>query len=456
VASWECPAAGPGLLTQSQMRPPCPAGLGVVMAETKLVVESREQLWSLLIEAVQIEHMIMCQYLYACFSLKTEPDEGLTAEQADAVARWQETITGIAIEEMLHLALAANVMSAIGAAPSLSRPNFPRHSEYLPAGVQFALLPFGEAALTHFLYLERPEGMERVDAAEFVPTAAVLAPVGETELMPRAQDFVTVGHLYRGIEQGLEHLAGRLGERVLFVGSPRAQATPDRFRWPQLVAVTDLASARQAIDEIIEQGEGARGDWRPAHYGRFFNIWNEYQQFREQDPSFEPARPVMPAFTRQPFDIDEPQPLLTDPLTLRVGELFNLGYEVLLQTLTRFFTHTDETDKQLDALVQAAFGVMSGVLRPLGTALTRLPVGPENPGRTAGATFEMYYQMGNFVPWRQAAWVLLCERTAVLSQQCVETVTRHGDPGTISSAAKTAADITGELAGHLPHDLRPS
>ena len=43
------------------------------MAETKLVVESREQLWSLLIEAVQIEHMIMCQYLYACFSLRTEP-----------------------------------------------------------------------------------------------------------------------------------------------------------------------------------------------------------------------------------------------------------------------------------------------------------------------------------------------------------------------------------------------
>src|SRR5262252_7733973 len=67
------------------------------MAETKLVVEHREQLWGLLIEAAQIEHMIMCQYLYACFSLKTEPDEGLTAEQADAVARWRETITGVAV-----------------------------------------------------------------------------------------------------------------------------------------------------------------------------------------------------------------------------------------------------------------------------------------------------------------------------------------------------------------------
>jgi hypothetical protein len=274
--------------------------------------------------------------------------------------------------------------------------------------------------------------------------------------MPRAQDFLTVGHLYRGIEQGLKHLARKLGEPVLFVGSPRAQATPDRFRWPQLVAVTDLASAYAALNEIIEQGEGARGDWRPAHYGRFFNIWNEYQRLREQDPSFEPARPVIPAFTRQPFDIDEPQPLLTDPLTLEVAELFNLGYEVLLQMLTRFFTHTDETDKQLDALVQAAFGIMSGVLKPMGTALTLLPAGPENPGRTAGATFEMYYQMGNFVPWRQAAWVLMSERTAVLSRQCAETVTRHGDPAVVSSAAKAAADASDQLAGHLPHDLRPA
>ena len=119
------------------------------MAETKLAVQHREHLWSLLVEAAQFEHLIMCQYLYACFSLRTEPDEGLTAEQADAVARWQETLTGIAIEEMLHLALVMNVMTAVGAAPSLSRPNFPRHSEFLPPGADFALLPFGADSLTH-------------------------------------------------------------------------------------------------------------------------------------------------------------------------------------------------------------------------------------------------------------------------------------------------------------------
>jgi len=426
------------------------------MAETRLVVEHREQLWSLLIEAAQIEHMIMCQYLYACFSLKTDPDEGLTAEQAEAVARWQETMTGIAIEEMLHLALVMNVMTAIGAAPSLSRPNFPRHSQFLPPGVEFALLPFGADALTHFLYLERPEGMERMDAAEFVPAAPPPEPVGQAEVMPRIQGFSTVGHLYRGIEQGLSDLADRLGQRVLFVGEPRAQATPDRFRWPQLIAVTDLASAHAALDEIIEQGEGARGDWRPAHYGRFFGIWNEYQKLRQQYPSFEPARPVMPAFTQQPFDIDEPQPQPTDAVTREVAELFSLGYEVLLQVLTRFFTHTDETDEQLDALVQAAFGLMTGILRPLGTALTRLPAGPENPGHTAGPAFQMYYQMGNFVPWRDAAWVLLSERAAVLSRQCAETGTHDGVPVAVSSAATTAAAISAQLAGHVPQDLRPA
>jgi hypothetical protein len=44
----------------------------------------------------------------------------------------------------------------------------------------------------------------------------------------------------------------------------------------------------------------------------------------------------MPAFTQQPYDIDQPQPQPTEPLTRRVAELFNLRYEVLLQVLTRF------------------------------------------------------------------------------------------------------------------------
>src|SRR5262245_35501855 len=228
------------------------------MAEPVIVIESREHLWYLLMEASQLEHMIMCQYLYATFSLKQGVDEGLTEEQAAAVARWRGVLGAISVEEMLHLALVANVMTAIGAAPTVGRPNFPQRSGYFPPTVQLDLLPFGEAALTHFLYLERPEGMERMDAEGFVPTAPPDDPLAPDEALPRAQDFATVGHLYRGISQGLTHLVDRYGERAVFVGSPRAQARPELFRWPQLIAVTDLESAHAAIEEIIVQGEGAR------------------------------------------------------------------------------------------------------------------------------------------------------------------------------------------------------
>jgi Ferritin-like len=424
------------------------------MAEPKLVVENREHLWYLLAEASQLEHMIMCQYLYAGFSLKQDAGEGLTAEQAAAVARWRQVLRGIAVEEMLHFALVANLMSSIGAAPVLARPNFPQRSNYFPPGVLLDLLPFGDAALTHFLYLERPEGMERQDAEGFVPGAPPHEPVELGEALPRVQDFATVGHLYRGIADGLSHLVSRRGEGAVFVGPPRAQATPELFRWPELVAVTDLRSAHAAIEEIIEQGEGARGDWQSAHYGRFLGMWEEYSELRRQDPSFEPARPVIAAFTRQPYDVPLPQPVLTDPVAQAVAELFSLGYEALLQMLTRFFTHTDESDEQLGLLISGAFGLMTGVLEPLGSALTRLPAGAGHPGRTAGPAFEMYYQMGNFVPAREAAWAVLSERVAVLADRCARAGAAQALPDAVSTAAESAASIAAQLAAHVPAGLR--
>ncbi len=44
--------------------------------------------------------------------------------------------------------------------------------------------------------------------------------------------------------------------------------TANQFmRWPELVAVADLASAQRAIEEILEQGEGPRGaPGRPDHH----------------------------------------------------------------------------------------------------------------------------------------------------------------------------------------------
>jgi nitroreductase len=429
------------------------------MSEPRVVVAHREHLWWLLAEALQLEHMIMCQYLFAEFSLKAGVAEGLTAEQADAVDGWRGKFRGIAIEEMLHIALVANLKSALGIAPALGRPNFPQRSGYFPAGVQLDLLPFGDQALDHFLFLERPEGMDRQDASEFVTTAAPRDAVDEHETLPRGQEFATVGHLYRGIADGLRTLAARLGEGALFVGSPRAQATPELFGWPQLVPVTDLGSALAAVEEIIEQGEGARGDWQHAHYGRFLSVRQEYDALRQADPTFEPARPVLGAFLRQPFDIPTPRPVITDPRARQVAELAGLAYELTLHVLLRFFTHTDETDEQLHVLVDTSLALMARVLQPLATELTTLPVGPAHPGRTAGFAFEMYYVMGNMTPHREPSWALLAERTHILAHRCRQIAADRdaaGDPcPAVHEAAEQARTLAASLTAHVPGALRP-
>jgi AraC-like DNA-binding protein len=85
------------------------------MAEPRVVVAHREELWWLLAEASQLEHMIMCQYLFADFGLKRAVDEGLAREQPEVLARWSRTLHQIAVEEMLHLALAADLLREPGA-----------------------------------------------------------------------------------------------------------------------------------------------------------------------------------------------------------------------------------------------------------------------------------------------------------------------------------------------------
>ncbi len=44
--------------------------------EPEILIGSREQLFHLLAEASEIEHTLMCSYLYAAFSLKDKSDPG--------------------------------------------------------------------------------------------------------------------------------------------------------------------------------------------------------------------------------------------------------------------------------------------------------------------------------------------------------------------------------------------
>lgn len=385
-------------------------------------LEHREALVYTLGKAAELEHLVMLQYLFAAFSLKQSEDEGLTPDAVVAVKRWRKTLLEISEQEMLHLALVQNLLTAVGAAPRLARPNFPMPAYAYPAGVRIELVPFGEAALRHFAFLERPDGMDVEDAEGFeaIEQAVALPHDEQDEIVPHLQEFDTIGQLYRSIEAGLEHLEARLGTERLFVGPPDAQATEEHFRWPELVAVTDLASARQAVDTIVEQGEGARGEWRDSHFGRLLGILDEYLELKMADPAFEPARPAVMANVRpQPTGVVVP--LITDPGTTRAMDLLNVTNEVLLQLLSRYFAHTDESPEQLGVLANVAVGLMYTAIKPLGTVVTTLPVGPHLPGATAGPGFELFYQVDYLLPHQKAAWVLMEERlrdAAAFAQRC--------------------------------------
>jgi hypothetical protein len=380
-------------------------------AEPRLVIEHREALIYMICQAAELEHGLMCEYLFAAFSLKDSVDDGVSEAQLSAIERWRSTVLGVAGEEMLHLALTANMLTALGASPHLSRPNLPQPARHYPASVRLELLPFGEQALRHFMYLERPEGMDLDDAEGILAASGAVPVMSEQEIVPRLQDFATVGHLYRSIESGFGHLVEKFGADRVFVGPPQAQITQANFAWPQLTPVTDLASATAAIEAIVEQGEGPRGDWRQAHFGRFVGVLDEFLALRQADPTFEPARPVAAATVR-PGEGDSGGLLISDPVTAKVADLDNVVYEVLLLVLYRLLARIDESDAETATLADVAVGLMFDGIEPLGKVLTTLPVGPGNPDVTAAAPFELFYQPDYLLPHRRAAWLLISERLA--------------------------------------------
>ena len=416
--------------------------------EPTIVVENREELIYLMSEASEIEHMLMLEYLFAAFSLKTDASEGLTEEQFRAVRRWERLILEVAAQEMLHLALWSNLLTAIGGSPNFDRPNFPQPVEYYPPGFQLALLPFSEQALGNFVFNERPEGME-YNAPELKLARETMSHPITAVVVPHEPRFATQGTLYRAIEQGFKRLVEKYGERQVFIGPPEAQATQRYFWWPELVSVTDLDSAQAAIDTIVEQGEGARGDRHEAHFGKFLRVLVEYSEFKERDPNFEPARPVVAAWVRPPGGASATDATpITDPTTAGVADLLNASYEVMLQMLVRFFAHTEETEEELQTLSDTAVSAMSLLIKPLGQLLTTLPVGVDSPGKTAGPNFE-FYRTGYLLPHRHSAWMLMQERLLELADYCAKLSGGPSAPTELTKIGESFRKLSGTLEQHI-------
>ncbi len=414
--------------------------------EPEIITHEREQLAYLLTEAAEIEHGLMCCYLYAAYSLKQGVADGISETEAAAIARWRSAIVDVAIDEMLHLSIVSNLLSAIGVTPHFQRPNFPVSAGYHPAGVVVALAPFDRATIDHFVFLERPEGTDVPDGAGFEPAARYERGARADRLVPSAQDYATVGHLYRGIRAGFAELAERLGEKALFVGDPAAQVGPDIAPIDGLIAVRDLASALRAVDLIVEQGEGAPGHSERSHYARFVGVRDELEALTRARPSFVPAHPA----ARNPVMRKPPEPRgkvhIDDARSARVLDLGNAIYAFALRCLGRAFGQAEDASSARARLVEASLTAMRE-LAPLMQWLAAAPAGSAGPGINAGLTFTMQRSTVGFSQQR-AAWAILVERAREIASSA-DAIGRDVAP-VASRAARSFAELAATLANAGP------
>lgn len=370
-------------------------------------LHTRHKLIDALSQAAELEHLLCCSYLYAAFSLKRKPDATLTEADTETTRKWATSIMLVARQEMEHLGMVCNMLSAIGAGANLTRPNFPQSRAFLPVNLPFELRGFGEQALANFIEFEKPDWNE--DAT----------PLGGGWSLP----YTNLQELYEYIRDGFDVLNGELGPEKLFIGPTGAQVTNEnlfgvsRRAYSVLVlGIRDndpakrLGEAQQIINNIITEGEGAPGDSATSHYARFVAIQKDLAEIRaERGDAFQPALPVAlnPCTFRHSADI--PGALITHPLSLEVAKLFNLVYETMMMILIRFYAGTDEGDTETTAMQEIAFfPLMTMGIRPLAEVLMELPLDETNSGVRAGPTFEATRSF-KFLPHQDAAWQVLQE-----------------------------------------------
>jgi hypothetical protein len=279
----------------------------------------------------------------------------------------------VVTEEMLHLALAANLLNSVGGRPLLDNPALlPRYPGPLPGtvddGLIVGLAPFSVALVRDtFMRIEQPERSLDFGAAD-----------------PAADEPLTIGQFYRRIRTTLVSL----GEGA-FTGKRHHQVTTDLL--PGAISVTGVTSACQAIDTIIDQGEGTLISplevvgTDVAHYYRFAEIVHGRRLIRNPAAGQKTPPDQRYAYAGDPVPVHQAA-VRNAPLNPTMAaypaessarhacKAFNYTYTGLLKTLHATFNGTPRELKSaiglMGSLQQQATDMMAG------TSTGGAPVGP--------------------------------------------------------------------------------
>ncbi len=330
-------------------------------------LDSVEDLHIALQQAVELEHATIPPYLCALYSIKA----GVNTEVA-------ALIRSVVLEEMLHMALSANLLISIGGSPKIGHPGFvPRYPGPLPGGLRGGLtVRLRRCSIAQirdvFMSIEEPEETVETDRQE----ANADDPV--------APHLFTIGWFYDEIQRALVRLS-RAGE--ISFGNAERQVSD----WPgtgKLFVITSLEQAIAAIHEIKHQGEGATpldpddADHELAHYFKFSEIVAGRRIVVDSN-GFSYTGPHIP------FDPNGVWPMMDDPdvAVLPPGsrarilsQQFAQTYQALLKGLHRTFNGQPQYLGQ-------AIGMMYSLAVSAGE-LMQTPSGLDD-GTTAGPSFQL-------------------------------------------------------------------
>ncbi|NKZ05234.1 hypothetical protein HGB48_15980 [Actinomadura latina] len=379
--------------------------------------------------AAQVELSTIPLYLFSLYSLKIGGQSQWSAPRG--VLR---TMTGIVIEEMLHLALARNLMVAIGHGKDITFynrdfiPTYPSYMlhRYNPQDGGKLLLELKGLSKEHVSSFRRLEMPDDVD-------------MSATRFENHPDDpmqYTSLGAFYRAIELGFEKLDGKIEWALADVRKQYKRAFWNEFGSGKPIRVYDLATAKAALELIVDQGEGTVGDRERIEVRPGIDDYTHYEKFLRIEKGVEGIG-TGDGTADQDFGLDDPlvtwpvvpNPKIADfadqPGIHSLMELFNAAYCYTLCLLDETYRHStedvrtervsgtyrEEKFSRRYGLERNGIAAMQGVLYPIAQALVSTPITRgQYQDMNAAPSFEFYdFNARPDVP-KQVQLAELCDR----------------------------------------------
>jgi hypothetical protein len=328
--------------------------------------------------AIEVEFTTIPPYLTALYSL--------TDTSSDAY----QALRSIVVEEMFHINQAANLLIGIGGAPCFTDRAAPTYPTYLPS-----------ARKTTTPYV----GLFRASQAVFEDVFMAIEAPAPYSAPAEGRNYQTIAQLYRALEEAIEDCVKRYGADAVFKQRPGLRQRSDIYIGKfggRAVEVRDLASAKFAILEIVQQGEGAVDPTRTLAPDQPFGVYQHYGM--RLDGTYGPILGTPFELSHyfkfknivQRRSVGETHQIasnlrmtdFTNPKASELARLFNKYYSITVRSLEKTFEITKDDH---DIYFEVTLPLMHSHLPQLADALMRTPLtvdGDPVVGPNAAPTFE--------------------------------------------------------------------